>query len=147
MLKLYSDNTLCKLQWELHRKWSTSNQFKYYGKWCISTTDIRTHITKKQVFTSCTTIVNRYHMTHRHPILWQHGWYTADIRHGWNLRLIRDNVIRRNGLCIRRLTHGSWGVTGYTQGGQLYNSWEAKAQGCYKLTTEGIPGDTSGAMG
>ena len=33
-----------------------------------------------------------------------------------------------------RLTHGSWGVTGYTRGGQLYNTRWPKAQGCYKLT-------------
>ena len=38
-----------------------------------------------------------------------------------------------------RLTHGSFGVTRYTRGGQLYNTRGPKALGCYKLTTEGIP--------
>ena len=45
-----------------------------------------------------------------------------------------------------RLTLGSWSVTGYTRGGQLYNTRGGqlyntrgpKAWGCYKLTTEGI---------
>ena len=38
-----------------------------------------------------------------------------------------------------RLTHGSWGITGYTRGGQLYNTRGLKAQEWYTLTTEGIP--------
>ena len=38
-----------------------------------------------------------------------------------------------------KLTHGSWGVTGYTRGGQAYNTWGPLALRCYKLTTEGIP--------
>ena len=40
---------------------------------------------------------------------------------------------------VYRLTHGSWGVTGYTRSGQLYNTQGSKVRGCYKLTTEGMP--------
>ena len=46
-----------------------------------------------------------------------------------------------------RLTYCSWAVTGYNQGGQLYNTWGMKAWGCYKLTTKVISGNTEGAMG